>query len=52
MMGDRLIISAVHRGLQYHSKVAPTYGYFFNFTGQYGSAETYGLKNEDWGMTF
>ncbi|ODM95633.1 Esterase FE4 [Orchesella cincta] len=51
MVGDRLIVAAVHKGLQYHSKIAPTYGYFFNYTGRYGTASIYGLKNEDWGIS-
>lgn len=49
MVGDRLIVSAVYKGLRYHSKIAPTYGYFFNFTGRYGTASIYGLRNKDWG---
>ncbi|CAL8118952.1 unnamed protein product [Orchesella dallaii] len=51
MVGDRLIVAAVHKGLEYHSKVAPTYGYFFNYTGRYGTASVYGLNNEDWGIS-
>jgi len=50
-MGDRLIMAAVHKGLKYHSRVAPTYGYFFNFTGKYGTAASHGLKIKDWGIS-
>ncbi|XP_035712841.1 venom carboxylesterase-6 [Folsomia candida] len=51
MMGDRLIMSAIHKGLKYHARIAPTFGYFFNYTGRYGTAAIYGLNNHEWGIS-
>lgn len=42
-------MGAIHKGLKYHSRIAPTYGYYFNYTGRYGTSSIYGLSNEEWG---
>jgi hypothetical protein len=49
MLGDRWITSGLHKGMQYHSSIAPTYGYHFTYKGKYSVSHGLGLNKADWG---
>ena len=40
----------IHRGMQEHSRIAPTYGYFFNYTGEFGILQRTGMTREEAGI--
>ena len=50
-MTDRFFINPARKGMEWHSKVAPTYGFFVNYTGKYSSLETLALNRNDWGIS-
>jgi len=51
MLGDRFIISGLHKGMQYHSSLAPTYAYKFSYKGKYSVSHGLSLNRADWGVT-
>ena len=48
-VGDRFFVNPARKGMEFHSKVAPTYGFFVNYTGKYTTLESLGLDRKDWG---
>ena len=49
MLGDRFIVSGLHKGMQYHSSIAPTYGFKFSYKGRYSVSHGLSLNRADWG---
>jgi hypothetical protein len=50
MYGDRFMLTGIHRGMEGHSRIAPTYGYFFNYTGEFGILQRTGMTREEAGI--
>ncbi|CAG7825127.1 unnamed protein product, partial [Allacma fusca] len=50
-IGDRYIVQGAHKGLQIHSRIAPTYGYIFDFPGNPSVTTTLKFNRNDWGVT-
>ncbi|CAG7663740.1 unnamed protein product [Allacma fusca] len=49
--GDRYMVTGVHKGLQYHAAYGPpTYGYYFNYQGRLGLANSLGYRQSEWGV--
>lgn len=51
LLGDRWVVTGVHKSIQYHSGLAPTYGYKFSYKGRYSVAKPLSLNRADWGVT-
>src|SRR5579875_3881810 len=50
MYGDRVIYQGAHELMQRHSTIAPTFGYYFTYSGSTSFTETLGLTRDDWGV--
>ncbi|OXA51672.1 Venom carboxylesterase-6 [Folsomia candida] len=46
----RFTVAGVHKALQAHSTLAPTYGYMFSYNGKYNLATLAGIKPQEWGV--
>ncbi|CAG7717499.1 unnamed protein product [Allacma fusca] len=46
MTTDRYFSPGIYRGLQLHSRIAPTYSSVFNYRGRFGIPTAFGLGNE------
>jgi hypothetical protein len=44
------MLTGIHRGMEEHSRIAPTYGYFFNYTGEFGILQRTGMTREEAGI--
>jgi len=51
MYGDRWLMTGIYSGMIKHSRVAPTYGYFFNYYGQRSLLQGYGMTREESGIS-
>ncbi|CAG7815080.1 unnamed protein product [Allacma fusca] len=50
MYTDRHFGNSLHKALQYHSKIAPTYSYVFDFMGKYNLGNLIGQRQHEWGV--
>jgi carboxylesterase type B len=51
MFGDRGIVQGVHAAMQYHSSLAPTYGYLMNYDGDLSILKNLFLRKKDFGIS-
>jgi len=51
MYGDRYLMTGIYRGMMEHSRIAPTYGYFFNYTGEFSILQQTGMTREEAGIS-
>ncbi|CAG7821232.1 unnamed protein product [Allacma fusca] len=51
MYGDRTLLTGIYEAMLEHSKLAPTYGYFFNYTGKFSVLERVGMTRKEAGIS-